>query len=115
MFNQIRISNKDVSALSGIDIDYESLENDFYDYSNVVVKKPWGYEYLIYCNDIVAIWILHIQCGAQTSMHCHPNKNTGLIVLNGEIEYINTNLKFQKMVIWITVPRMVEMLLTDKC
>ena len=39
MFNQIRISNKDVSALSGIDIDYESLENDFYDYSNVVVKS----------------------------------------------------------------------------
>ena len=35
MFNQIRISNKDVSALNGIDIDYDSLENDFYDYSNV--------------------------------------------------------------------------------
>ena len=85
MFNQIRISNKDVSALNGIDIDYDSLENDFYDYSNVVVKKPWGYEYLIYCNDIVAIWILHIQFGAQTSMHCHPNKKTSLVVLDGAV------------------------------
>ena len=65
--------------------DYESLENDFRDYSNVVVKKPWGYEYLIYCNDIVAIWILHIQCGAQTSMHCHPNKKASLVVLDGAV------------------------------
>ncbi len=85
MFNQIQISNKDISALENIDIDFDSLTNDFYDYSNVVVKKPWGYEYLIFCNDIVAIWILHIQFGAQTSMHCHPNKKTSLVVLDGAV------------------------------
>ena len=30
--------------------------------------------------------LLNIKKNASTSMHCHPNKNTGLIVLNGEIE-----------------------------
>ena len=55
-------------------------------YDDVVVAKPWGYEYLCYSNETVAIWLLHINYDASTSMHCHPNKNTGLIVLNGEIE-----------------------------
>ena len=31
-----------------------------FDYSNVIVKKPWGYEYLVFKNDCFAIWILHI-------------------------------------------------------
>ena len=50
------------------------------------VVKPWGYEYLAYENDNVGIWILHINEGESTSMHCHPLKDTGLIVLSGEVE-----------------------------
>ena len=53
-------------------------------YENVVVNKPWGSEYLCYRNEDVAIWFLHILQGKETSMHCHPNKNTGFVVLNGE-------------------------------
>ena len=56
------------------------------DYSTVIVKKPWGSEYLCYRNGDVAIWLLNIQKGEKTSMHCHPTKNTGLVVLQGEIE-----------------------------
>ena len=56
------------------------------DYSDVVVKKPWGHEYLCYRNGKVAIWLLRINKGEKTSMHCHPTKNTGLVVLEGEIE-----------------------------
>ena len=55
-------------------------------YNDVVVSKPWGHEYLCFANETVAIWLLNIKKNASTSMHCHPNKNTGLIVLNGEIE-----------------------------
>lgn len=55
-------------------------------YENVVVKKPWGKEYLCYRNSEVAIWFLHIEKDKQTSMHCHPNKNTGFVVLDGEVE-----------------------------
>jgi mannose-6-phosphate isomerase-like protein (cupin superfamily) len=40
----------------------------------------------MYENDQVALWFLHIYQGHQTSMHCHPTKTTGLVLLNGEAE-----------------------------
>jgi mannose-6-phosphate isomerase-like protein (cupin superfamily) len=55
-------------------------------YNNIIVKKPWGYEYLVYENDEVGLWCLHIDKDQQTSMHCHPNKTTGLILLDGEVD-----------------------------
>ncbi|MCL5062024.1 MAG: thiamine pyrophosphate-binding protein [Nitrospirae bacterium] len=53
------------------------------DYRDVIVKKPWGYEYLIFENNFVAIWMLQIIRKRRTSMHCHPNKKTGLVLLSG--------------------------------
>ena len=53
-------------------------------YRNIKVKKPWGSEYLIYQNNTVAIWLLKIKKGQNTSLHCHPAKKTGLILLTGE-------------------------------
>ena len=55
-------------------------------YKEVVVKKPWGQEYLIYQNENLGIWYLHIHQNQKTSMHCHPKKNTGLVVLDGSVE-----------------------------
>ena len=52
-------------------------------YSDVVVNKPWGHEYLVYENDHVGLWFLHIKDRQKTSMHCHPQKNTGLVLLKG--------------------------------
>tara|TARA_R110002074_G_scaffold196401_1_gene363226 strand:+ start:9009 stop:9698 length:690 start_codon:yes stop_codon:yes gene_type:complete len=52
-------------------------------YDTTVVKKPWGYEYLVYENDKIGIWFLHINENQSTSLHCHPKKDTGLIVLDG--------------------------------
>ena len=52
-------------------------------YSDAIVKKPWGYEYMVFENEFVAIWILQIIRKRKTSMHCHPNKKTGLILLSG--------------------------------
>lgn len=63
-------------------------------YNNNIVKKPWGYEYLAYQNKDVALWFLYIKYGHSTSLHCHPNKTTGLILLNGQVEtsfLTNTN------------------------
>ena len=61
------------------------FKKDQTDYSQVVVRKPWGYEYLIFENQHVAVWILHINAKHKTSMHCHPQKKTSLIVLNGSV------------------------------
>ncbi|KKQ16904.1 MAG: hypothetical protein US31_C0025G0004 [Berkelbacteria bacterium GW2011_GWA1_36_9] len=58
---------------------------DKFDYKGVVVNKPWGYEYLMFENSQVAIWILNIKEGYSTSMHCHPTKRTSFAVLCGEV------------------------------
>ncbi len=56
-----------------------------YSYSNRMVIKPWGYEYIIFKNKKkLAITILKILSQKQTSLHCHPNKKTGFIILTGE-------------------------------
>ena len=55
-------------------------------YENNIVKKPWGYEYLVYENEQVGLWFLNIESGQSTSMHCHPNKTTGLMVIDGVAE-----------------------------
>jgi len=55
-------------------------------YESTIVKKPWGYEYLAYENDHVAIWFLYIKYTHSTSLHCHPKKTTGLFLLDGKAE-----------------------------
>lgn len=61
------------------------------DYQNVIVKKPWGYEYLMYQNENLGVWFLSIKQNARTSLHCHPNKKTGLILLEGvaRVSFLN--------------------------
>ena len=58
-------------------------------------RNPWGHEYLIYENDQVAIWHLFINKWQRTSLHCHPNKKTGLLVLRGgaQISFLNGKQK----------------------
>jgi mannose-6-phosphate isomerase-like protein (cupin superfamily) len=56
------------------------------DYRDRVVLKPWGYEFLAFENDYVAVWALHLGGGHSTSMHCHPRKHTSLLMLQGEAQ-----------------------------
>ena len=53
--------------------------------SEAIVKKPWGQEYSIYENPSMAMWLLQINPNQKTSLHCHPKKKTGLIVLNDRV------------------------------
>lgn len=52
-------------------------------YKKMIVNKPWGYEYLVFENKFVAVWILFLKEGFSTSMHCHPKKKSSLIILSG--------------------------------
>lgn len=69
------------------------------DFSNVVVNKPWGYEYLVYQNDHVAVWYLFLREGAATSLHCHPKKKTGIILLKGEatVSFLQDSIRLKPM------------------
>ena len=72
---------------------------------NYIIPKPWGHEYLFFENQDIGIWFLNIEYNKKTSLHCHPKKKTGLIVLDGEINFsfLNNNVnltKFKKIMIW---------------
>ncbi len=56
-------------------------------WESVIVIKPWGKEFLIYQNGQVSVWCLEIKAGCQTSMHAHPNKLTGIIMVGGSAEF----------------------------
>ena len=58
-------------------------KNNFY--SDKVVYKPWGNEHVVYSDsNRIAITFLKINHRHKTSLHCHPNKKTGFIILSGK-------------------------------
>lgn len=55
-----------------------------FSYDNRVVSKPWGNEYVVYRNsNKLSVTLLNINYNKKTSLHCHPTKKTGFIVLSG--------------------------------
>ncbi|HAM38791.1 MAG: hypothetical protein A2474_06240 [Elusimicrobia bacterium RIFOXYC2_FULL_34_12] len=81
----IKISERDINALKRIKslrkFTISTMQPNTY--KNKIVLKPWGYEFLVFENTKVAVWFLHIEKGNATSMHCHPQKKTSLIILSG--------------------------------
>lgn len=54
-------------------------------YDRKIVEKPWGNEYVIFRNkNKLAVTLLKINYKKKTSLHCHPQKKTGFIVLDGK-------------------------------
>lgn len=84
MIHKFPYTFNDKKILEYLNYDSNNLINDNHDYSDEIVQKPWGYEYQILNNNNIAIWILHINGGQSTSLHCHPNKQTVLTLLDGE-------------------------------
>lgn len=63
-----------------------------------MIPKPWGAEYLLFQMNDVAGWILNINKNEKTSLHCHPNKKTSLIVLKGEVSvsFLSSSSNYKK-------------------
>ncbi len=61
------------------------------DFTKVVVDKPWGYEYLMHSTPEIELWNLFIRHQRSTSMHCHPNKKTSLVVIKGRTIFSTLN------------------------
>ena len=72
----------------------QDLRDDGTDYAGLVVTKPWGSEWQVFCNAEFSAWRLNINAVAETSMHCHPNKTTVLFVAEGEVEVSTLGKRF---------------------
>ena len=88
MIKKIRQSDLDKKYLSLNQYNATPISTDF---RKVVVDKPWGYEYLMYSTPEMELWNLFIRHQRSTSMHCHPNKKTALIVIKGRTIFSTLN------------------------
>ena len=71
-----------------------------------IVQKPWGYEYCVYDSGDCAVWVLHIARRRKTSFHCHPNKTSRLIVLQGSVNLrIGEQTTLLKTLQWREIPK----------
>jgi D-beta-D-heptose 7-phosphate kinase/D-beta-D-heptose 1-phosphate adenosyltransferase len=77
------------------------------DYNDSVCCKPWGHEFLIFSNNKLAIWYLKIKQGHSTSLHCHFNKDTLIIVLDGaaRVGLYNNNNRIMRLLDSIYIPK----------
>jgi mannose-6-phosphate isomerase-like protein (cupin superfamily) len=54
-------------------------------FDNKVIQKPWGLEYVVLrIKNLLSVTFLEIKPGKKTSLHCHTNKKTGFIVVQGK-------------------------------
>ena len=71
-------------------------------YNNKLVNKPWGEEYVIFNHKKeLAITKIKILPGKKTSLHCHPKKKTGFVILSGTAE---VQIGIHKKNTWRTKP-----------
>jgi mannose-6-phosphate isomerase-like protein (cupin superfamily) len=61
----------------------EQFRIDGDSYLDDVIAKPWGFEYRVYADTFYDVWKLRLRPGHGTSTHCHPRKDTALLVLAG--------------------------------
>lgn len=80
-------TERDRARLNAASVDAAAIADDHFDYSGKVVRKPWGCEREAHRGAEYSAWVLDIDAGGETSMHCHPNKVTFLIVNIGEVEF----------------------------
>ena len=88
------VSKLDINNLKKINLKNYVRKSSFFDFSKVIVRKPWGFEFLLYQNKKLAIWLLYLKKSYKTSFHCHVNKKTLLFVVKGSILF--KTLKFSK-------------------
>jgi mannose-6-phosphate isomerase-like protein (cupin superfamily) len=94
MIYKVYPSLNDFENLSRLKVESSDFANNF-DYRNIVVNKPWGYEYLWFQNESVAIWFLRLTPGQSTSLHCHAKKRTSLIVIDGAVQCSTIDDKYR--------------------
>jgi len=93
---QISHSLKDLKIIKQTSHILKKIKKKNKNFLNVIVKKPWGNEFLAHQDQDIAVWILNIKKDHRTSFHCHLKKKTILYVLKGSILFRSMQKKKKK-------------------
>jgi mannose-6-phosphate isomerase-like protein (cupin superfamily) len=81
----LEISTNDTSLFNSIKHNKYTQTVQPISYKDLIIKKPWGFEFLFFSESNISGWILYIQKMSSTSFHCHITKDTPMIVLKGKV------------------------------
>ena len=84
--NKIETDAEDRKLVKTLAAKHKEPEISNNNFMSVLVNKPWGYEYLLYSNENIAIWFLKLDANQLTSLHCHIEKITSMILLEGKVK-----------------------------
>lgn len=79
------VNNQDTEVLEGMKHKLRKSNPQPFSYKNKLIKKPWGFEFVAYETKKIALLCLHILNGSSTSLHCHQNKDTSFIIVQGSV------------------------------
>lgn len=88
----IKPTRKDILLIESLNV-RRVKKSEAANYQQKIVSKPWGAEYLCGRNKNLEIWELYITPNKATSLHCHPDKDTLNIVLEGAVLLETTKRK----------------------
>jgi len=57
------------------------------DYTGLMVKKPWGFEFQVFDNGVCSIWVACLKPGQAVSMHCHMTKKAMFVPLSPGVTF----------------------------
>lgn len=82
---ELLTNEKDLDIFDKIKNRKYNNTNTIENYQNLVISKPWGYEFLLFEFENISAWILNMNKDHKTSIHCHITKDTPFIVLQNSV------------------------------
>ena len=61
------------------------IQQEMESYENMIIKKPRGFEFLAIELKKLSLLVLHIKNNESTSMHCHSDKDTPMLLAQGKL------------------------------
>lgn len=86
-YNQISLinNNDDISVLEKLKQRNILQNTQPFTYKNKIVQKPWGFEFVAFEKEDIALLCLHMNVNKSTSLHCHEKKDTAFIIAQGNV------------------------------
>lgn len=81
----LNTNSNDIDIVNKSNKDIYTHNNQPLSYENMIIKKPWGYEFIFYNHSLISGWVLYMNTSCKTSLHFHKDKDTPMIILKGHV------------------------------